>query len=74
MQSSDVGSELTSSVRVAHLMFVCNTHWCDCTIDRLYHRDRDRDRDRRQLEDDMILTVNHILLYLEESDKLSNRM
>eukprot|EP00903_Cladosiphon_okamuranus_P005409 g5397.t1 len=27
-----------------------------------------------QLEDDMILTVNHILLYLQESDKLSNRI
>lgn len=29
---------------------------------------------RRQLEDDMILTVNHILRYLQESDKLTNRM
>lgn len=28
---------------------------------------------RIQMEDDMILTVNHILRYLEESEKLSYR-
>eukprot|EP00752_Nemacystus_decipiens_P001812 g1750.t1 len=42
---------------------------------RVYMKPRVKDFDLfLQLEDDMILTVNHILLYLQESEKLSVRI